>query len=128
MSKRQSIYLAEFGHQNPIPSACRIGDTLVSGIVYGRDPDTGKAAQTLEAQCELMFRYVRQIVEAGGGRTDDIIKMTVWMKDRSQREPVNREWEKMFPDPADRPARQAMAADLTGGILVQCDFVAKITE
>ncbi len=128
MPKRQSIYLTEYGHQNPIPSACRIGDTLVSGIVYGRDPETGGPAQTLDAQCELMFRYVRQIVEAGGGSTDDIIKMTVWMKDRSQREPVNREWEQMFPDPDDRPARQAMAADLTGGILVQCDFIAKITE
>lgn len=126
MSKRQSIYLAEFGHQNPIPVACRIGDTLMSGIVYGLDPSTGKVAETLDQQCALMFRHVRTVVEAGGGTTDDIVKMTIWLKDRSQRAPVNREWEAMFPDPADRPARQAMAADLTGGMLVQCDFVAKI--
>jgi 2-iminobutanoate/2-iminopropanoate deaminase len=128
LSKRQSIYLDGFGHQNPIPAAARVGDMLVSGIVHGLDPATGKVAETLDAQCSLMFGHVRSIVEAGGGTTDDIVKMTVWMKDRSQRDPINREWQAMFPDPADRPARQAMAADLTGGILVQCDFIAKISE
>lgn len=128
MPKRQSIYLDEFGHKNPIPAAARVGDTLMSGIVHGLDPATGEVAETLDAQCALMFQHVRSIVEAGGGTTDDIVKMTVWMQDRSQRDPVNREWEKMFPDPANRPARQVMAADLTGGILVQCDFLAKIPE
>jgi 2-iminobutanoate/2-iminopropanoate deaminase len=126
--KRHSIYLPEFGHKNPIPAACRIDDLLMSGIVYGLDPATGKVAETLDEQCALMFAHIRSIVTAGGGSTDDIVKITVWLKDRSQRAPVNREWEAMFPDPADRPARQAVAADLTGGILVQCDFVAKITE
>ena len=126
MSRRQTIYLKDFGHKNPIPTACRIGDTLMSGIVYGLDPRTGQVAETLDAQCRLMFGHVRAIVEAGGGTTDDILKMTIWLKDRSQRDPVNREWEAMFPDPADRPARQAMSADLTGGMLVQCDFVARI--
>lgn len=126
MARRQTIYLEEFGHKNPIPAACRIGDTLMSGIVYGLDPSTGKVAETLDEQCRLMFRHVRAIVEAGGGTVDDILKMTVWLKDRSQRDPVNREWEAMFPDPANRPARQAMSAELAGGMLVQCDFVAKI--
>ena len=126
MSRRQTIYLKDFGHKNPIPTACRIGDTLMSGIVYGLDPQTGQVAETLDAQCRLMFAHVRAIVEAGGGTIDDIVKMTIWLKDRSQRDPVNREWEAMFPDPADRPARQAMSADLPGGMLVQCDFVAKI--
>lgn len=126
MPKRQSIYVDAFGHKNPIPAACRIGDMLMSGIVYGLDPATGQVAPTLDAQCALMFEHIRTIVEAGGGTTDDILKITVWLQDRSQREPVNREWLKMFPDAANRPARQAMQAELTGGMLVQCDFVAKI--
>ena len=115
-----------FGHKNPIPAACRIGDTLVSGIVTGLDPATGELAPTLERQCELMFAHVRSIVEAGGGTVDDILKITVWLQDRDQREPVNREWLKLYPDPHNRPARQAMDAHLTGGKLIQCDFVAKI--
>lgn len=128
MSKRQSIYVDAFGHKNPIPSACRIGSMLMSGIVYGLDPATGTVAPDIDAQCALMFQHMRTIVEAGGGTVGDIVKVTVWLKDRTQREPVNREWLAMFPDPQDRPARQAMQAELTGGMLVQCDFVANIQD
>jgi 2-iminobutanoate/2-iminopropanoate deaminase len=124
MTRRQSIYVEGFGHKNPIPAACRIGDTLMSGIVYGLDPATGKPAETLDTQCALMFGHIRTIVEEAGGSTDDIVKLTVWLSDRSQREPLNREWLAMFPDPRNRPARQSMAGDLDGGKLVQCDFVA----
>ena len=39
---------------------------------------------------------------------------------------LNREWIALFPDPADRPARHTMGADLAGGLLAQCDFVAVV--
>jgi 2-iminobutanoate/2-iminopropanoate deaminase len=124
MARRTSYYVEGFGHKNPIPAACRVGDLLMSGIVYGLDPATGKPAEGMDQQCRLMFQHIRAIMAAAGGSTDDIIKVTVWLADRSQRDPVNREWLAMFPDAATRPARQAMAGDLDGGKLVQCDFVA----
>ncbi len=126
MAKRESIYIEGFGHKHPIPAACRIGNIVTSGIIYGLDVATGKPAETLEAQCTLMFDHLRRVVEAAGGTTDDIVKLTVWMKDRSLRDAVNREWLKMFPDPATRPARQTMNVELDGGKLVQCDFMAVI--
>ncbi|MEW6254959.1 MAG: RidA family protein [Pseudomonadota bacterium] len=127
MAKRSSIYVDAFGHANPIPVACRVGNVLTSGIVYGLDPATGKVAPTLDDQCRLMFAHMRTIVEAGGGTVDDIVKITVWMVDRSQREPLNREWLAMFPDPQNRPARQAMQAETLGaGMLIQLDFMAVI--
>ena len=53
--------------------------------------------------------------------------MTVWLKDRSQRAPLNDEWLKMFPDADARPARHALPTDnMDGGALVQCDFTAVI--
>ena len=128
MARRRSIYVEAFGHKNPVPAACRVGNLLTSGIVYGLDPATGLVASNLDEQCALMFQHIRTIIQAGGGTVDDIVKITVWLKDRSQREAVNREWVKMFPNPEDRPARQAMQAELTGGMLVQCDFVANIQE
>ena len=64
--------------------------------------------------------------EASGGTTDDIIKMTVWLQDRTQRAPVNVEWLKMFPDEHSRPARHALQMDMENGALVQCDFTAVI--
>ena len=55
-------------------------------------------------------------------------KMTIWMKDKSQRHVINPHWEEMFPDPQDRPARHALKSDLDGDMLVQCDFIAVLPE
>ena len=122
---RSSIYVGEIAHQSPIPNASRIGNIIVSGLIRGADPATAKLAATLEQQCAFMFLHMRQAVEAGGATVEDIIKVTVWMKEL-QRKPVNDEWVKMFPDPASRPARQIMEVPMEAGVLVQCDFMAVI--
>jgi 2-iminobutanoate/2-iminopropanoate deaminase len=128
VSTRKSIYVAGFSHKNPIPNACRIGNLVLSGVILGVDPATGELPGSLEEQCFHMFAHMKATVEAAGGRTDDIIKMTVYLKDRSQRQPVNDEWLKMFPDEKSRPARHAQQANLEGKSLVQCDFMAVINN
>jgi 2-iminobutanoate/2-iminopropanoate deaminase len=125
-ARRQSVYIGGFKHANPIPNACRIGNLLMSGVILGRDPVTGTMPKTIEKQCANMFAHMKAIVEAGGGTTDDIIKMTVWLQDRTQRAPVNAEWVKMFPDQQTRSARHSLQMDMDGGALVQCDFTAVI--
>ena len=122
---RSSIYLGEIAHQSPIPNASKIGNIIVSGLIRGADPPTSKLAATLQQQCAFMFMHMRKTVETGGGTVEDIIKVTVWMK-ALEREPVNVEWVKMFPDPAARPARQIMEVAMEEGVLVQCDFMAVI--
>ena len=87
MGRRQTFHVDGFSHKNPIPAACRVGPLLMTGLVNGMDPATGQLAGTLEAQCALMFLQVRRILEAAGGSVDDIVRMHVWLKDRSQREP-----------------------------------------
>ena len=126
-SRRKSIHIGGFKHANPIPNASRIGNLVMSGVILGRDPATGTMSESLETQCAHMFAHMKATVEAAGGTIDDIIKMTVWLKDRSQRAPVNAEWLKMFPDEHSRPARHALPMDnMEGGALVQCDFTAVI--
>ena len=127
MGKRKSIEIEGFRHKNPIPAACRLGNMLMTGIVTGSDPATGKLAATLEAQCANIFHHVRSIMQAAGGSTDDIIKMSVWMSDRSRRDVLNAEWVKMFPDADARPARHTSQASLEGGQLIVCDITAVIT-
>ncbi|GGK75771.1 RidA family protein [Mangrovihabitans endophyticus] len=128
MSSRRSVHVAGFSHVNPVPAASRIGPFVFSGAITGRDPHTGEMPADVETQCANMFRHVRDIVEAAGGGTADIAKMTVWLRDRGDRAALNREWEAMFPDPDDRPARHALAADFDGRTLVQCDFVAVLGD
>ena len=124
MPPRTSIYVEGFGHKNPIPAACRVGNIVYSGSIQGTDPATGGYGADLDAQAALMFAHVKRIVEAAGGSPENIVKMTVWLKDRGNRDAINREWLKMFPDPHSRPARHAIQSSLDGDKLVECDFVA----
>jgi enamine deaminase RidA (YjgF/YER057c/UK114 family) len=128
MARRRSIDIEGFRHKNPIPNASRIGNFLVSGLILGVDPATGTVAPTIEEQCAHMFAHMKAIVEAGDGSTDDIIKVTVYLKDRKERTAVNAAWVKMFPDPQTRPARHAQQAHMEGASLVQCDFMAVIDD
>ena len=124
MTRRKSIYLSGFKHKNPIPNACVIDGLLMSGVILGTDPVTGEMPATIEAQCANLFSHARAIVEAAGGTPADIIKMTVWLRDLTQRQPVNDEWVKLFPDHDDRPARHALPLMAEGPSLVQCDVTA----
>jgi len=127
MSERHTLHVAGFSHVNPIPAACRKGPLLMSGLINGTDPATGQLADGLPAQCACMFAQVRNVLAAAGGSPDDLVRMTVWLKDRSQREPLNAQWLAMFPDAGRRPARLALhAPDLAAGILVQCEITAWI--
>ncbi|WP_292863707.1 RidA family protein [Mesorhizobium sp.] len=103
-----------------------IGNVLMSGVINGVDPATGAVASGLEEQCRHMFAHVRAIVEAAGGSPGDILKMTVWMGDKSHRDALNREWLRMFPDETSRPARHTFQSEMDGAIEIQCDITAII--
>ena len=124
MANRKSIEIDGFAHKNPIPAACRLGNMLMTGIITGTDPATGKLAATLEEQCANIFQHVRAIMAGAGGSTDNIVKMNVWMADRSKRDVLNAEWVKMFPDADSRPARHTSQTALEGGQLIVCDITA----
>ncbi len=121
---RVSIEIPGFGHANPIPAASRIGPYLATGVLTGRDPATEAMPSDLATQCANLFAHVRAVLTAAGASTDDVLKMTFWLADYRDRAALNVEWTAMFPDPATRPARQAIAAQLDGGSLIQCDLMA----
>lgn len=123
LSRRQSISLPGFSHSNPIPAASRVGPYLYSGVLTGRSA-AGEMPASIDEQMAAVFGHIRDLMDAAGGSTDDIVKLTFWLADYRDRDALNREWLAMFPDAASRPARQAMAAQLDGGCLVQCDLVA----
>ena len=127
MARRKSIHIDGFAHKNPIPNASVIGNMLVTGVIMGRDTRSATVPDTIEEQCAILFRHVRDIVEAAGGTTDDIIKMNVWLRDTSDRSALNAEWTAMFPDPENRPARQAFSLEGDSIVMVQCDFMAVLS-
>ena len=123
--KRPSIHLKGVQHGAPIPMGARVGNILFSSGIMGTDPSTGAVPEDIGQQCELAFANMKAMVENAGGNTEDIGTIKVYVKDRSQREAVNRPWLKMFPDEENRPARHAMEFDaFPPGVLVQLEIVA----
>jgi enamine deaminase RidA (YjgF/YER057c/UK114 family) len=128
MNKRRSINGSRARHENPIPNACRIGNIVMSSVIGGSNPGTRELPTTLEHQVANVFGYIRHDIEAAGGRVDDIIKVTFWVKDPAkQRAALNAEWVKMFPDPQSRPARHTQHLPADSRALVQADFIAVLS-
>jgi len=123
---RTSITIDGFSHgPQPIPAASRVGPLMMTGGVHGLDPATGKLAETIEDQVRLMFENLGRILAAAGGGFDNVVKMTVYVKDAAARPLVNEHWVRVFPDAAARPARHTLQYEhLPSTMLVQCDAVA----
>ncbi len=124
--QRRSIHIDAFAHASPIPNASRIGNLIASGFIRGTDPATGKLAASLQEQCALMFKHMVRCVEKGGGRAEDILKVTIWVE-KIDRRPINEEWVKVFPDPESRPARQVCVMEMEPGVAIQCEFLAVVS-
>lgn len=123
MSPR-SIHLPGVGHKAPIPSAAVAGNLLFSSGIGGKDPETGEQPPEAAAQVRNAFAAMRALVETAGGTVSDIVRVTVFLRDRADRAHVDEEWLAMFPDPDHRPARHAVALEREGKALVQLEIVA----
>jgi len=126
MTARRSIEVDGFNHgAQPIPAASRVGNIVMTGGVYGLDPQTRKIPDDVEKQAELMFFNLKRIMAAAGATMDRVVKMTVYVKVAEGRPAVNKQWLEAFPDPASRPARHTFQNDhLPANMLVQCDATA----
>lgn len=124
MAHRESMHIPGLvRHKNPISHCTRIGNMLFSGGIIGYDKD-GALPDSFDAQVTNAFANMRVLVEGAGFELGEVGKITVFMKDTSDRTAVNREWLALFPDEHDRPARHAIKADLPGPMLVQLEIVA----
>ena len=124
--RRKSIEIDGFNHAaQPIPAACRVGNIVITGGIYGLDPATGKLPDGLGEQGTLMFFHLERILAAAGASLEDVVKMTFWVKVPEARQLINDRWLAAFPDPASRPARHTLQNDhLPANMLLQCDAMA----
>lgn len=126
MTRRSSIYLDGFAHENPIPAGCRVGDLLFTGAIHGggRGSDPEDFPDDFGEQCRRMFSRVTAVVTAAGGSLDDVVKVSVRLGDPTTREVLNVHWCDLFPDPTSRPSRQVTIGTTQPHIQVQCEVVA----
>ena len=112
----------------PIPMGARVGNMLFSSGLMGKDPATDKLPEDGPSQARFLFQNLRTLLKNGGASLEDVAHVTAFVKDNGQREALNAEWLKCFPDPHDRPARHTQVADLQGGMLMQLEIVAVVQE
>jgi len=106
---RTSIDIEGFHHgPNPIPAASRIGGLIATGGIHGMDLTTGAIPAEPEQQVANAFANMQRILEAAGAGVEDVLKVTVFLKDPSLRDAINLAWVAMFPDPHSRPARHTL--------------------
>ena len=125
----RSIEVAGVSHgAAPIPMGARAGNMIYSSGIMGKNPATDTLPSDGAAQAKFLFQNLRTLLANGGATLEDVVHVAAFVKDNSQRDALNAEWLKCFPDPHDRPARHTQVADLPGGMLLQLEIVAVVQE
>src|SRR5215216_4161749 len=107
--------------------AIRTGDLVFVTAQTGRDPDTGKLEEGLEAQTRRMFSNIDAILNAAGCTPADIVKVTLLLADIKDFKAVDLIYSAWLPGlgVTPLPARTAFAAlALPAGALVMLEAVA----
>jgi 2-iminobutanoate/2-iminopropanoate deaminase len=129
MSRRRSIGAADIPeHKNPIPAAAVVGNLLFSSAIIGKDPQSHALPDDKQAQIANVFAIMRAILREAGASAEDIGRLSVYLRDKADRELVNPYWEEMFPDAASRPARHTTTAALPPGQHIQAEFIAVLDQ
>jgi 2-iminobutanoate/2-iminopropanoate deaminase len=127
MAKRRAIKGPDIPeHPQPFPPAIRIGNMIFSAGIGSKDALTGKDPDEPRAQIAQAFENMKRIVEKGGGSVGDIAKVVVYLNDRKDRDMVNAEWVKMFPDENDCPVRHTITTELPRKRVIQLEFIAVV--
>jgi 2-iminobutanoate/2-iminopropanoate deaminase len=107
--------------------AIRTGDLVFVTAQTGRDPDTGKLEDGLEAQTRRMLSNIDAILNAAGCSPADIVKVTMLFADIKDFKAIDQVYSAWLPGLGitPLPARTAFAAAaLPAGALVMMDVVA----
>ena len=107
----------------------KIGDLFASSGVSGVDPASGDrltSAEGVEDQSKFGLGNIQSLVEAGGGTADNIGHMTLMIQDYADLPIIDAAWQKAFPDPNDRPARQIMNLGVQRATHVQFHMLAVV--
>lgn len=107
----------------PYSQAALKNDTLFISGQLGIDPATGKMAEGFEAQANLVFQYLKAVLEAAGMGMSHVMKVSVFMQDMNDFAQLNEIYARHFSAPY--PAREAIqVARLPKDGLVEISVIA----
>lgn len=82
----------------PYAQGVKVGDTIYVSGQLPLDPKTGKLVSgNIAVQAERVLLNIRAILEEAEARLDDVVKITLYMRDLSHFDEVNRVFALFFP-------------------------------
>jgi len=108
----------------PYSQATIAGGFLFASGVIAMDPKTGKlAGDTIQAQTRQVFANIRSVLAAAGASLDDVVKVTVFLKNPGDFPAMNEIYSEIFTDY--KPARTTVPGVEWGpGILIEIEVIA----
>lgn len=103
--------------------AVRSARTLYLSGQIGLDPNTMELAEGVEAQAHQVFKNLIAVIEAAGGKVQDLVKLNIFLTDLNDFALINSIMARYCPQPY--PARAAVQVSaLPKGALVEVDGIA----
>ena len=115
-------------HLNPVPNAAVHNGLLVTSGILGKELETGEYPVDKSRQVELVFEYLVAILEEAGAGLQDVVEFDLQFADKADRALANPHWERLWPDPVHRPARQAHQVILPEGCCLQAVATAMLSD
>lgn len=108
----------------PYSQAIEINNMVFTSGVIPINPEDGSLVTgTIEEQAEQVLKNMKNLLEASGSSTDNVIKTTVFIKDMNDFAKVNEVYAKYFTK--DFPARSCVeVARLPKDVLIEVEAIA----
>ncbi len=111
----------------PYSQAVKAGNFIFVSGQLGIDPVTGELAQDIASQTERAIKNIEAILKVAGASLQDIVRVTVYLKDMDDFGEMNKVYEKYFGEIA--PARVAVAVEsLPKDARIEMDAIAYIEK
>ena len=123
--RRKPLRIEGLAHRDPMPMGVRSGNIVLSSVLGGDDPATGKRVEGAGAQIDQAFQNMLTLTEGAGGTVDDIAHVWVFM-DMDYQPSMVRAWLDMFPREGNRPARKTISYGLGAESVIQVQFTAVV--
>jgi len=98
------------GAIGPYSQGTKTGNLLFTSGQLPIDPTDGSMPEDVKAQTRVALANVKAVVETGGGKVADIVKVTVFLEDIADFKAVNEVYAEFFADATPYPARSAVQA------------------
>ncbi|MDY3051740.1 MAG: RidA family protein [Ndongobacter sp.] len=112
------------GAIGPYSQAKVVGGLLITSGQIPVNPETGEMPATIAEQTEQSCKNVQAIIEAAGGKMENVVKTTCFLSDIANFVPFNEVYAKYF---TSKPARSCVAVrEIPKGAMVEIEAIVEL--